>query len=93
MTVDVHLPSGVESHGLILPVSAVLEEQGGSFVFVEEEPGNHKKHTIQIALRSGDKILVAGGIRRGDKVVSTGAQILLSAADAAREESDNKEER
>jgi RND family efflux transporter MFP subunit len=78
MFVDVRIPTGPTARALTIPTSAVLPEQGANSVFVETQPGVYVRKPVMLGEHAGDAVVVAGGLTKGDRVVSTGAQMLRS---------------
>ena len=76
MFVEAAIPTGPAAKGLAIPGSAVLSDETGFSVFVEAEPGVYRRKVVAIGERRGDFVLVTSGLSSGEKVVSTGAQIL-----------------
>ena len=62
-----------------LPLSAVLEERGRSSVWVLD-PGSMtvKPRPVQIAGADGNEVLVAGGLKPGEEVVTAGVHVLTA---------------
>jgi cobalt-zinc-cadmium efflux system membrane fusion protein len=60
----------------VLPVSAVIQEYGKSFVFVERGPGQYERREVTIGARSGDLVPVLSGVQVGDRVIVDGAVLL-----------------
>jgi membrane fusion protein, heavy metal efflux system len=76
--VSVELPRRTTEQALAIPDAAVLYDlQGGTWVY--ESLGNHvyARRRIEIAGQSGQKVLVARGLRAGQKVVTDGAAELF----------------
>jgi hypothetical protein len=67
-----------------------LRWQGQQWAYVETEAGHYRRVALTIAQWLDDAALVTAGIKSGDKVVTTGAGLLLGAelkpAEAAKEE-------
>jgi multidrug efflux pump subunit AcrA (membrane-fusion protein) len=80
--------------GIKLPRAAVLRWQGQQWAFVEKQAGHYQRVPLTIAQWLDDAVLISAGseqgIKPGDKIVTTGAGMLLGAelkpADAAKEE-------
>lgn len=80
--------------GIKLPRAAVLRWQGRQWAYVEIEAGHYRRVALTIAQWLDDAVLVSAGIKSGDKVVTTGAGLLLgaelqpteTAADAVKED-------
>ncbi len=58
--------------GVIIPASAVLEEDGRPIAYVQVEGETFEKRDITMGGQEGDRVLVTSGVRAGDRVV-TGA--------------------
>jgi cobalt-zinc-cadmium efflux system membrane fusion protein len=78
MYVDVRIPTGPEAKALTIPAAAVLPEQGSTSVFVETQPGVYLKRVVTLGERAGGAAVVMSGLSKGERVVSTGAQMLRS---------------
>jgi RND family efflux transporter MFP subunit len=78
MYVDVRIPTGPETKALTIPAAAVLPEQGATSVFVETQPGVYLKRVVTLGERAGSAAVVMSGLSKGERVVSTGAQMLRS---------------
>jgi cobalt-zinc-cadmium efflux system membrane fusion protein len=78
MFVQVRIPTGSTAKALVIPSSAVLSTENASAVYVETQPGAFSRRTVQLGQRSGASVVVISGLNKGEKVVSVGAQALLS---------------
>ena len=78
MTAEARIPTGARARAVLVPASAVLSDEGQSFVYVETAAGVFRRRTITTGARDGDKLAVASGLNAGDKVVTIGAQSLRS---------------
>ncbi len=79
--VEVYLKSFPIPDAMIIPVSALIEEQGNFFVYVQTEGESFQKREIQIGATDGKSVQVISGITEGERVVTKGAyQIKLSSA-------------
>jgi cobalt-zinc-cadmium efflux system membrane fusion protein len=73
MYVQVNLQSGVESTGILLPVSAVLrDDENLPFVYVAQADGSFARRHITLGSRVGDRYAVPEGLKAGDRVVTDG---------------------
>jgi cobalt-zinc-cadmium efflux system membrane fusion protein len=79
MNVEVRLPLGKTSNRLLVPASAIIQEQGHSVVFVEAKPGTYERREVKVGARQGDDVVIIEGLKAGEKVVATGAQLLAGA--------------
>lgn len=79
--VEVYLKSQIINNTLILPVSALIEEQGHFFVFVQQEHDDeYIKKEVKIGGTDGINREIISGINEGDKVVTKGAYALKLAS-------------
>jgi len=74
----VFLPSGPERSGWLVPSSAVVWWQGKAWCYVEESPGKFTRRTIATSNPVADGWFVTEGIDPDARVVTVGAQTLLS---------------
>lgn len=78
--VEVFLQSG-SSPTLVIPTSALLEEQGVFYAYVQMEGESFQKRELKIGPSDGMNVQVLSGIAEGERVVTRGAyQIKLSTA-------------
>lgn len=64
--------TGRRVSGLVLPESAVLDEDGRPIAYVQVEGELFEKRELRLGGREGDRVLVLEGLKPGDRVV-TGA--------------------
>lgn len=78
INLNVFLPSGPLLSGVVVPSSAVVWSQGSSWCYVEESPGKF----VRTAIETSDPVpggwFVTEGIDSNARVVTSGAQTLLS---------------
>lgn len=72
------LPSGPARDGVIVPYGAVVWWQGHAWCYVEESPGKFTRQEVSTANPSPTGWFVNEGIAAGARVVTAGAQTLLS---------------
>jgi cobalt-zinc-cadmium efflux system membrane fusion protein len=78
--VEVFLQSGTKSE-LVIPTSALLEEQGIFYAYVQTEGESFQKRELKIGASDGMNVQVLSGIAEGERVVTKGGyQIKLSTA-------------
>ena len=58
--------------GLVVPASALLDEDGRPIAYVQVEGELFEKRDLRLGGREGDRVIVLGGLKPGDRVV-TGA--------------------
>jgi cobalt-zinc-cadmium efflux system membrane fusion protein len=66
---------------LTIPVTALIEEQGVYYVYVQTGGESFQKREIKMGANDGEKVQVISGVSEGERVVTKGAyQIKLSQA-------------
>ncbi len=78
--VEVFLVSSPEQNVLIVPQSALAEEQGLYFVYLKEGEEVYKKQEVAIGATDGENVRIVSGVKPGDEVVTRGVyQVRLAA--------------
>lgn len=76
---EVYLKSATKHNTLIVPVSALMEDQGNYFVFALIDGEHYKKTYITIGNSDGEYVEILSGIEKGSYVVSKGTyQVFLA---------------
>jgi hypothetical protein len=78
VNVSVFLPSGQEQLGVTIPSAVVVWSQGTAWCYVETSPGRFQRIPLQTREPEPQGWLVTEGIKPGARVVTSGAQTLLS---------------
>ena len=73
-----HLSVGSQMKGLIVPTSAVVWSEGKAWIYQQTAPDRFTRHTVSTEAPVEKGFFVAEGFSPGDKVVTQGAQALLS---------------
>lgn len=82
--VEVYLLGKTEPQAIAIPTSALTEEQGINFVYVQVEPDAYMKREVKVMQSDGDRVKVLAGLKAGEKVVTQGAlQVKLASASSA----------
>jgi len=81
--VHVRLDLDAHDNALVVPVSAVLLELSGSYVFVVDDKNIAKRRLVQTGLSDDMMIEIVTGLKAGEKVVTIG-QFRLSDGDAVK---------
>jgi membrane fusion protein, heavy metal efflux system len=83
-TARVEIGTAERLGGVVIPASAVLEEDGRPIAYVQPEGETFERRDLRIGGREGDRVLVLDGIRAGERVV-TGApyQVRLASLSTA----------
>ena len=69
---------------MTVPVSALIEEQGVFYVYVQTEGESFQKRELKLGANDGQKVQVLSGVSEGERVVTKGGyQIKLSQASGA----------
>lgn len=78
--IEVFLLSSPLENVISVPVSAITEEQGLYFVYVQLDEEGYKKQEITFGQNDGARVQVLTGLKQGDKVVTQGVyQVKLAA--------------
>jgi membrane fusion protein, heavy metal efflux system len=81
---EVYLKSGSIPDALIIPASALMEELGNFFVFVQLGGETFQKREIKLRGNDGKHVHVIEGLKEGERVVTKGAYaIKLASASGA----------
>jgi RND family efflux transporter MFP subunit len=72
MTAQVAIETGQAVDGVVIPASAVLEENGQPVAYVQLDGEHFEKRNLTLGGSQGARVLVASGIKDGERVV-TGA--------------------
>jgi len=78
ISLTVFLPSGPLHSGVIVPYSAVVWWLGHAWCYVEEQPGKFAREEVSTSNPVSAGWFVSEGIAMGARVVTEGAQTLLS---------------
>jgi membrane fusion protein (multidrug efflux system) len=81
--VHVRLDLDAHDNALVVPVSAVLLELSGSYVFVVDDKNIAKRRLVQTGLSDDKLIEIVSGVKAGEKVVTVG-QFRLSDGDTVK---------
>ncbi len=79
--VSVYLLSNPIQDALVLPRSALTEEQGLHFIYLQLDAEGYRKQEVKLGADNGKEIQILSGLQAGDKVVTEGAyQVKLAGA-------------
>lgn len=73
LTARVAVETGRPVEGVLIPATAVLDEDGRAIAWVQAEGERFEKRELDIAATTGKHVLVRSGIRAGERVVSGAA--------------------
>lgn len=81
--VTLHLAAeGTEQH-VVVPRTALVEEMGNFFVFVQHTPVSFEKREVQVGATDGVQVQLLKGVRAGERVVTKGGISLKLSQGAA----------
>jgi len=78
MNVLAYLPNGSQSQGVIVPASAVVWWQGKAWIYRQKDSDRFVRQEIPTDTPVKDGWFVGKGLSSGDRIVVSGAQLLLS---------------
>ena len=81
---EVYLKTTLITDALVIPVSAMVEEQGIYYVYVQTSGESFQKRELKLGANDGQKVQVLSGLAEGERVVTKGGyQIKLAQASGA----------
>jgi RND family efflux transporter MFP subunit len=82
--VEVFLQTNAVQKALAIPLSALIEEQGTFYAYVQTSGESFQKRALRLGGRDGTRVQVLAGLRAGERVVTKGGyQIKLATAAGA----------
>lgn len=72
-----------KSPGVTLPRTAIVEEMGSFFVFVQNSPVSFEKRSVEVGETDGYRVKIVSGVKAGERVVTKGAISLKLSQGAA----------
>lgn len=79
----VAVPAGQPWDGVVIPRSAVIEDDGRAVVYVQVEGEAFEERTVRIASLSGARVGIESGVNDGERVVTLGANVIRLSSRAA----------
>lgn len=70
---DVYLLLSDHQDAISIPLSALTEEQGLLYVYVQQDEDCYKKHEVTTGESNGERVLVKRGLQPGERVVTKAA--------------------
>ncbi|KAA6300872.1 MAG: Multidrug resistance protein MdtA [Candidatus Ordinivivax streblomastigis] len=78
--VEIYLLSTVQNNVISVPISALTEEQGLYFVYLQLEDEVYKKQEVAPGEDDGERVRILSGLKSGDRIVAKGVyQVKLAA--------------
>ena len=82
--VEIFLQTNAVEEALVIPVSALMEEQGNFYAYVQTSGEGFEKRQLTLGGSDGARVQVLAGIAEGERVVTEGGyQIKLATASGA----------
>ena len=75
--------AAVASHSVAVPRTALVEEMGNMFVFVQSNPVSFEKRSVKVGTTDGRYVQLLDGVAPGERIVSKGGVILKLSQGAA----------
>lgn len=72
-SVEVFLEGAPRENVLVVPLSAICEQQGKHFVFVKLDEEGYLKYPVELGENDGENVEIVSGVKAGDNVVVKGA--------------------
>jgi RND family efflux transporter MFP subunit len=77
---EIYLLLAAQSNVVSIPVSALTEEQGVYFVYLQLDDEGYKKQEVTLGANDGKRVQILSGLQAGDRVVAQGVyQVKLAA--------------
>jgi len=77
---EVFLIAGMRENLLSVPVTALAEEQGGYYVYVQVDGESYKKRLVSIGSNDGLFVEITSGLESGERVVTEGIMLVKAAS-------------
>ena len=71
--VEIYLISSPMENVLSIPLSALTEEEGTYFVYIQLDEEGYKKQEVTLGADNGSEVQILSGLKPGDRVVTKGA--------------------
>jgi RND family efflux transporter MFP subunit len=81
--VQVSLPAGDDYSGIVIPRSALIDQEGRDVVYVQVDGEHFRERLVRTGPRSGDRVAVTDGLRAGERIVTRGAHLVRLAERAS----------
>ncbi len=69
----IHLISGERQNVISLPLSAITEQQGVNFVYIQNDATCYSKREVRLGMSDGKRVEILSGLHTGENVVTEGA--------------------
>lgn len=85
MFAAVDVQSDPNDKAIVVPITALFTEDESDWLFVAIGDGHYQKRAVKVGLRLKDKVVIAEGLKAGDRLVVDGALLLRTEEDAEQE--------
>jgi membrane fusion protein, heavy metal efflux system len=75
-SVEVYLKSQPIQNAFVVPVSALIEEQGNFYVYVQTGGESFQKRNVRLGAQDGRRAQLQSGVSPGERVVTKGAYMI-----------------
>ena len=69
----VYLVTNEKSDAITLPLTAITEEQGLNFVYIQDDSTCYHKQEVRLGTNDGKRVEILSGLTGGETVVTEGA--------------------
>jgi len=74
--VDVSLPAGAEFTGVVVPESALLDQDGRELLYVQVDGEHFVERVVRTGPGDGERIAIVSGVESGERIVTRGAHLV-----------------
>ncbi len=71
--VEVYLLGAAQADAIVLPLTALTEEQGSYYIYKQVHPERYMKQLVSLGASDGTRVQILSGVSAGEKVVMRGA--------------------
>lgn len=79
---EFYLKTNPEPGKLVIPVTALIEEQGNYYVYVQVSGEEFQKRSVTLTANDGINVSVSSGLNFGERIVSEGPMLIKMATSA-----------
>lgn len=77
--VDVELESNTPKRAILIPATALTEQQGTHYVFVKVDAHGYEQRPVTVGSRKGSEVEITSGLTDGESIVTAGVSALKMA--------------
>ena len=81
--VTLYIKSESDAHVVAVPHTALVEEMGNFFIFVQNNPISFEKRAVETGSTDGVRVIISKGLHAGERIVTKGAVSLKLSQGAA----------